>query len=253
MTIPEKVSSPGVASRFFGPFSLGPLSAFACWIFSFVLRCWMSRSLHGSLAWACQGACRDAVPAIVLAVVLFSFQPVGGRKTRLSLLMTVWIMALLFLGVSDGIYFAQCGRRLDSALIENLSLTSLAPAETSPVITAVIAGLLLLVVLGVTTFVLARRPRDVRKGDWGYRIRIWICVGIIFGAAVPWARAVAPSPSGPSEEEADESLGTGQVENVAGIAKALWDNGILLDRPRGGGTQRRGRGLGRGPRAGGPP
>jgi len=227
-----KASIPLKNARFRRILNLGPLlPALICLAASLALRFWMYKSLPGSPVWAFQGALRDAMPISALAILLYRFKPQGLRKVSLALAISFWTVAILFVSVSDGIYFAQSGRRLDSALIENMSLTSLAPAETPGVITGLSFGLMLMVVVAWALVYVLRRPNLVRRGESVYRSRMLLCVLLVLGAALPWPRAFSPAHTDASRQRANEMLATGQAENAADVALALWETGPDWDKP----------------------
>jgi hypothetical protein len=204
--------------------------AFICLFLSFALREWMAHTLKGSTLWAAQGACRDAMPGMVLAALVLWFDPQGLRRRTLAFVTAAWTVALLFLGASDGIYFAQCGARLDRTLIVNTSLTSLEPAINVWTVTAALLGAALLGVLGWSVWRLCHREQE-GLGVRGKRWRLALAAGVAAAGLVPMAHSLTAQPETASSRRTHEMLVSGQAERIADIAVALWDTGPAWARP----------------------
>jgi arylsulfatase A-like enzyme len=185
----------------------------------------MARTMHGSVLWGLQGAMRDALPGVLLASLIHRFHPRGVLGASLSLLLGAWAVLLLFLCVSDLVYFVQCGMRLDCALVENMSWTSMKPAMTLSLILAVACGFGLLLLLGRGAWHLAQRGPGSRRHLWMHRTGVLLRALIIAGGSFHWAVKVAASPTAMTTVKADEMLGQSQGETVIGIARGLWHRG----------------------------
>jgi hypothetical protein len=183
------------------------------------------------MVWGLQGALSDAVPGVVLAGLIHRFRPQGALGSFLATLLSLWTVFLLFLCVSDLVYFVQCGARLDRSLWENTSWSSLRPALNVPVLVALALGLVLGAVVGRAAWHLGRRMPgrgrgwDLRRAGMGLRL------AIIVGGTLPWAAAVTAVPSTLAQVKTDELLGMGQGETLARIVHGLWQNGPAWAKP----------------------
>jgi hypothetical protein len=204
----------------------GPLlAALACLAFSFLLRFFMAGSMHGSVVWGLQGALRDVLPGSLLAWAIYRFQPQGIWGAALRTLLSLWVVFLVSLCVSDLVYFFQCDTRLDRALVENLSWTSLKPALTASALLAAVCGLALALGLGWGTWRLSFRGPRFDRFRWPHWARMAVWVAIILGGTFQWAGKVAASPTDVAAVKADEILGEGQAETLAGIMRGMWQTG----------------------------